>query len=321
MLPLFGCSKSGIAEDDKLILDSTEAVWKDPDSSSISKTKIALIVKTLTNPFFIDMEKGARKAEAEFGINLIVRTAAQETSIEQQISIVNDIIEEKVDAIIITPSHSTEFIPVLKKAQDAGIVIVNIDNRIDPEVAGEMGLVNMPYISVDNEEAAYRAAKHLSSKIGKPTEVCIIEGIRGAENSKQRKNGILRAFKENRNINVVAVETANWKIDDAYSVTDAVFSKYPEIGAVYCANDMMALGTVEYLKKAGRSEVLVGGFDALKEAREAIAEGRMLVTVDQQAEQQGYLGVKAALGLIRGEPVQMETYIPVKIINAGKTDE
>ncbi|MCB0021873.1 MAG: substrate-binding domain-containing protein, partial [Caldilinea sp.] len=88
-------------------------------------------MKTLTNPFFIEMEKGARRAEQELGIELIVKTGAQETSIEQQIAIVDDFIARGVDAIVIAPGSSTELIPVLKKAQDAGIVVINIDNRLD----------------------------------------------------------------------------------------------------------------------------------------------------------------------------------------------
>jgi ribose transport system substrate-binding protein len=102
------------------------------EASGNDALNIALVMKTLTNPFFIEMEKGARLAEEEFKINLIVKTGAQETSIDQQIKIVDDLIIAKVDAIVIAPGGSTELIPVLKKAQDAGIVVVNIDNQLDP---------------------------------------------------------------------------------------------------------------------------------------------------------------------------------------------
>ena len=101
-----------------------------PQSSNTTPKKeltIGLVMKTLTNPFFIEMEKGARKAEKEFGIKLIVKTGAKETSIAQQIGIVEDLISMKVDAIVIAPGSSTELVSVLKKAQDAGIKIVNID--------------------------------------------------------------------------------------------------------------------------------------------------------------------------------------------------
>ena len=103
-----------------------------PPPTQPERKRVALVMKTLTNLFFVEMEKGARRAEKELGVDLQVKTAAQETSIEQQIQIVEDMIAAKVDAIVIAPGDSQLLVPVLKKAADAGIKIVNLDNRLDP---------------------------------------------------------------------------------------------------------------------------------------------------------------------------------------------
>jgi len=124
-------------------------------STPTTKYNIALVMKTLTNPFFVEMEKGARKAEKELGINLIVKTGAQETSVEQQITIIEELIKEKIDVILIAPADSVQLIPVLKKAQDAGIKIINLDNQLDAQSMEKVGLTNVPYISVDNVKGAY----------------------------------------------------------------------------------------------------------------------------------------------------------------------
>lgn len=279
---------------------------------------IALVMKTLSNPFFIEMEKGARKAEDEFGINLIVKTGANETSIEEQILIVDELIEEKVDAIVIAPGSSIDLIPVLKKAQDSGIIIVNIDNRLDIEKSDQVGLINVPFISVDNEKGAYLSAKYLSDQITSPTEVAILEGIRSADNAEQRKNGAIRAFAENDNVTVVASESANWKIDEAHDVITEIFATNPNIKSVFCANDMMALGVVQYLKENNKDDVLVAGFDALDEAVNAIENKKMLVTINQQADIQGYSGIKYAVDLLEDETVPMEILIEVRIISANE---
>jgi len=276
---------------------------------------IALVMKTLTNPFFIEMEQGARKAESELGVNLIVKTGAQETSIEQQIAIVDEMIHKKVDAIVIAPGDSVALIPVLKKAKEAGIPIINIDNRLDPAVCAQLGLIDVPFISVNNEEGAYLSAKYISDQIKTPTKVVILEGIRSAKNAEDRKNGALRAFKENPQITMVAQETANWKIDEAYTVSKKLFSSQPDIGAVFCANDMMALGTIEYLKESGRKSVLVAGYDALDEAKKEIRAGMLQVTINQQADIQGYLGVKMAVQAIGGEKLPPETLVDVKVVS------
>ncbi len=276
--------------------------------------QIALVMKTLTNPFFIEMERGAREAEAEFGIELIVRTAAQETSIEQQIQIVNDLIEDAVDAIIIAPGDSAGLIPVLKQAQDAGIVIINIDNRLDPEFSESQGLVNVPFISVDNEEAAYLSAQTISEQLDEPAQVLIYEGIREAQNAQDRHAGALRAFEENPNVTIVASESAEWKIDEAYELSQELFEEHPDVTAVFAANDMMALGVIQYLSETGRDDVLVAAFDALEEAKEALEAGTLAVTIDQQAARQGYLGVDYAIRALNGEDLPAQTMIDVLVI-------
>lgn len=276
---------------------------------------IALVMKTLTNPFFVEMEKGARQAEKELGIQLIVKTAAQETSIEQQIAIIEDLIESQVKAIVVAPGDSTELIPVLKKAQDAGIVIINIDNRLNPKRSAQLGLKEVPFISVNNEQGAYRSAQYISNQIKTPTQAVILEGIRTAQNAIDRKEGALKAFQENPNIQLIATETANWKIDEAYQMTKNLFAANPKIGAIFCANDMMALGAVKYLSETQQTDVLIAGFDALDEAKQSIRKGMMTVTIDQQAAEQGYLGVSYAVEALAGKQVPSETMVNTVVVD------
>jgi ribose transport system substrate-binding protein len=286
-------------------------------AATASGIRVALIMKTLTNPFFIEMEKGARRAQQETGIDLKVMTATQETSIEQQIQLVENQIEARVNAIVIAPGDSERLVPVLKKAQDAGIRVVNIDNRLDAKVVLANGMKPVPFISVDNEKAAYLSAKFAADKVAQSTEAAIFEGIRSADNANQRKLGAERAFRENPRVHVVALETANWKIDEAYTVARRVFSAHPNIGLVFCANDMMAIGVVKFLQETGRNKVLVAGFDALDEAKVAVFQGQMTGTVDQQAAQQGYQGVVTALKLLRGESVPQEVLVESRLVTAG----
>jgi ribose transport system substrate-binding protein len=278
--------------------------------------KIALVMKTLTNPFFVEMERGARKAEKELGIELMVKTGSQETAIEQQIQIVEDLIRMKVDAIVIAPGDSLRMVPVLKAAQDVGIKIINIDNRLDPEAMKQQGLSGVPFVSVDNEKAAYESARYIAQQVKKPTQAAIIEGIRSADNARQRKAGAERAFQENPLIKVVARETANWKIDEGYLVGRKLFTRHPEVELVFCANDMMALGLLKYLQETGKSAVKVAAYDALDEAREAVKEGRLAVTVDQQAAEQGYQGVLLAMRAIRGDALPEVTLIDTRLVTA-----
>jgi ribose transport system substrate-binding protein len=277
---------------------------------------VALVMKTLTNPFFVEMERGARRAEADFGIDLLVRTAAQETSIEQQIDIVDDLVRSGIDAIVIAPGDSIRLIPVLRQAQQTGVVVVNIDNRLDPEFMAEAGLTGIPFISVDNEEGAYLSARYIADRAEGPAEAVIIEGIRDADNARARLAGARRAFEETPEIALVASETANWKIDEGYTVARSLFEAHPEVDLVFAANDMMALGAIRFLGEAGLGDrVQVAAFDALDEALEAIRSGSMAVTIDQQAAEQGYLGVEYAVRMLDGEEVPAETMVEVRVVS------
>lgn len=281
-----------------------------------AKKEIGLVMKTLTNPFFVEMEKGARHAEKDLGLTLKVRTAAQETSIEQQIQLVEDLVVAKVDAIVIAPGDSQRLVPALKKAIDAGIPVVNIDNLLDPQTVKQAGLNPIPFISVDNEAGAYKAGKFLAKGVSEPTEAAVLEGIRSADNAQQRTRGALRALSENKNIRVVATETANWKIDEAYAASKMIFAKHPNVKLLFAANDVMAIGAIKFLQESGHKNVKVVGYDALSEALAEIKAGRMLATIDQQAAEQGYQGVAQALRLIQGAKVPSITMIDTKLVSA-----
>lgn len=297
-----------------------EQAGTDRASTALNRLTIALVMKTLTNPFFIQMEMGARKAERELGINLLVKTAAQETSIQQQIGIVESLIREKVDAIVIAPGDSVELIPILKKAQDAGIPVVNIDNRLDPDFSRKTDLGDVPFISVDNRQSAYQSARYIADQVTAPAKAVVLEGIRTAKNAEMRLQGALRAFRENPRVELVATESANWKIDEGYRLMRRWLARHPDIKLVFAANDMMALGAIKAVQEAGRDDILIAAYDALDEARQAIRAGTLQATVDQRPIEQGYLGIHYAIRRINGEKLPQETLIDTALITRENID-
>jgi ribose transport system substrate-binding protein len=314
-LIIFSAACGKPAQDTSLLAsDTTRSAVQTDDVSQSGEYTIALVMKTLTNPFFVEMEKGARRAEKEFGIKLIVKTGAQETSIDQQITIVEELISQKVDAILIAPADSVQLIPVLKKAQNAGIVIINLDNQLDAEASKKAGLANVPFISVNNEQGAYLSAQYISKDVTTPTQAIILEGIVTAKNAQDRKTGALRAFGENKNVQVVASESANWKIDEAHNVAAELFKDHPDVKLVFCANDMMAFGVIQYLQENGKKDVQVAAYDALAEAMPFLKDSSLQATIDQQAAIQAYTGVQYAIQALKGEQLPPVTLLPVMLV-------
>lgn len=129
--------------------------------------------------------------------------------------------------------------------------------------------------------------------------------------------GAKRAFAETKGVRLVASESANWKIDEGYRVSKQLFDKYPDIKLLFAANDMMALGALKFLQESNRTHVKVAAYDALDEAVAEVKAGRLAVTVDQQAAEQGFQGVMLATRLLKGESVPALMLIDTRLITAA----
>jgi len=285
--------------------------------SSPPPPHLALVIKTFRNPYFETMVDGAEDGAADLGASIEVAAPDFETSIDQQIAIVDRLIEQKVDGILLAPADSIRLIPALKRAEAAGIPVVNIDNPIDARAAADAGLKPIPVITVDNQDAAYQAVKAVLAGFEpgrRSIKAAIIEGIRGADNGEARKAGALKAFGEDKRVTLVASETALWERDRGERVAADIIAQVPDLDLLFCANDNMALGALPALAMAGATKVKVVGYDALPEALDAVRGGTLAATVDQRAARQGRMGVEYLLRRLRGESVPLETLIDVRIV-------
>src|SRR6266700_8389306 len=111
-----------------------------PATSGTTKPTVALVLKTLNHPFFVDMRRGAQEAADRLGVTLQVQAAEREIDVEKQMQIVENMIQTGIQALAITPSGSREIVPALVKATNAKIPIVVIDTRLDPDTAAASGV-------------------------------------------------------------------------------------------------------------------------------------------------------------------------------------
>ena len=218
--------------------------------NAADKPQIALLMKTLSNEYFISMQQGAEEAAKKLNVDLTVQVAEKEDSTEQLVGLVESMIAKKVDAIIVTPNDSIAFIPAFQKAQKAGIPIIDLDVRLDAQAAKKAGLT-FNYVGVDNFLGGYLAAKNLVDALNSKGEVAILEGIPGVDNGEQRKAGALKAFSEAPEIKIVASQSANWETEQALNVTSNILTANPNIKGIFAANDNMAIGAVTAVENAG----------------------------------------------------------------------
>jgi ribose transport system substrate-binding protein len=282
------------------------------------KPTVALVMKSLANEFFLTMEDGAKDYQkqhsAEF--DLISNGIKNESDTAAQIDIVNQMIVKKVDALVIAPADSKALASVLKKAMDAGIKVVNIDNQLDVDVLKTKGM-EVPFVGPNNRKGAKLVGDYLAKQLTAGDQVGIIEGVPTTTNAQQRTAGFKDAM-DAAQMKIVSTQSGNWEIDKGNAVASAMLNEYPNLKALLAGNDSMALGAVSAVRAAGKAgKVQVVGYDNIKAIQPMLKDGRVLATADQFAARQAVFGIDTALKMVKGEKLQMTNGVietPVELV-------
>lgn len=280
-----------------------------------AKPRIALIMKSLANEFFVTMANGAKahqQAHAQ-DYDLILNGIKDERDLDQQAALVDQMVASGVKAIVIAPADSKALAPVCKRAMQAGVTVINIDNRFDQAVLAEAG-VSIPFVGPDNRAGARKVGDYVATKLAPGSPVAILEGVATAFNAQQRQLGLEDAMKA-AGMNIVGTQSAEWETEKANTVASAMLGEHPELKAILCGNDSMALGAVAAVKAAGKTgQVLVSGFDNISAAQEMLKDGRIVATADQHADQLAVFGIEYALNVLKGQAAAADKETPVDLI-------
>ena len=279
------------------------------------KPRVAMVLKTLNNPFFIDMQRGAEDAAKRLGVDLTVQAAERETDVEKQMQIIENLVETGVNALAIAPSGSKEIVTAIAKANAAGIPVVIVDDKVDAQAAKDAGVHWEAYVGSDNVEGGRIAGRYLVQLTNSRANAAVLEGIPGHQTGDARLRGFKEAIQGSPDVKIVASQTANWERDQGFTVFQNMLQAHPDINVVFACNDMMALGAAEAIRAAGKTgQIHVIGFDAVDDARKAIAAGTMDGSVAQFPSEMGRIAVENAVKLIHHEPVQPETATKLDMI-------
>src|SRR5262245_3094620 len=159
-----------------------------PAGTSGKKT-VALVLKTLNHPFFVDMRRGAQEAADRLGVTLLVQAAEREIDVDKQMQIVENLLQTGVDVLAITPSGSREIVSALVKATKAKVPIVIVDTRLDAKAAADAGVQAQTFIGSDNYEGGKLAGEFAVTITGGKAKVGVLEGIPGHETGDSRLRG------------------------------------------------------------------------------------------------------------------------------------
>ena len=283
-----------------------------------SKPRVALIMKSLANEFFVRMADGTRQHHAENSdqYDLIINGIKDESDLTQQVTLVEQMIALGVDVIVLAPADSKALIPVVKRAIRRGIMVINIDNRLDADLLADAE-TNVPFVGPDNREGARMVGDYLAKTLNAGDEVAIVGGISTAFNAQQRQLGFEQAMAA-VGANIVSIQSADWQQAKASRIASALISEHPGLKALLCSNDNMAIGAVAAIRQAGKNGTIrVVGFDNIGATHELLRDGDMLATAEQYGDRLAIYGIEYALQILRDGNVPADKKTAVKLITAG----
>ncbi|HBQ75918.1 MULTISPECIES: ribose ABC transporter substrate-binding protein RbsB [Exiguobacterium] len=265
--------------------------------------KIGLSISTLNNPFFVSLKEGAEQEAKAQGATLQVADAQDDAA--KQASDIEDMVQKKVDLILINPTDSAAVGAAVQTANDANIPVITVDRNAE---AGDV----VAHIASDNVAGGKQAGEYMIELVGDKAKVVELEGIPGASATRDRGKGFHEAV--DGKLDVVAKQAANFDRAKGLSVMENILQNNKDIKAVFAHNDEMALGAVEALKAAGLNDVKVIGFDATDDAVKAVKDGKMAGTIAQKPTEIGKMGVETAIKHLKGETVEKNIPVDLELI-------
>ncbi|GAA5665368.1 ribose transport system substrate-binding protein [Ochrobactrum sp. RC6B] len=286
-------------------------------SFAADKPKVGLVMKSLANEFFKQMQAGAEDYAAKNTDKFSFAAVGMkdERDFAAQVDAVENFVTQQFNVIVLAPADSKAMVTPVKKALEAGIKVINIDVALDEEAKKQAG-VDLAFFGPDNREGAKLAGLALAKELGKGGKVVILEGNPEADNAKERKKGFDDAVAEG-GLTLLDSKTAHWETEEANTLMTNFLTQYQDIQGVMAANDSMALGVVKALDAAGKSgQIKVVGFDNIPAVQPLIKDGKMLATVDQFGAQMAAMGIDYGLKELAGEKFSGWVKTDIKLITA-----
>lgn len=299
-LSLTACNRDSGGGDDDAAEGTTGAAAGGGDQT------LTLAVSTLNNPFFITLRDGAQAAADEAGVTLEV-VDAQNDAATQQNQLANAS-TQGVDAVLINPVDSEAAAAAVTPVLDADIPVIAVDRSVEGKEVNST-------VSSDNVAGGRQAAEALAEAMGGEGQVIVLQGVAGTSASRDRGQGFEEGIAEYPDIEVVAMQPANFDRAQGLDVATNLLESNAEVTGIFAENDEMALGALQALGDRAGQDVFVVGFDGTDDGLQAVADGTMVATIAQQPAELGRIAVELALQAINGEDVPSSQPVDVVTVN------
>jgi len=292
--------------------------------NKVEKDKIAIVISTLNNPWFVVLAETAKQRTIELGYEAVIFDSQNNPSKETEHF--DNIIASGFKAILFNPTDAKGSIVNVRAAKNAGIPVFCMDREIDSNDDAVSQILS------DNYSGCVILGEYFVKKLNGKGKYVELLGIVGDNNTWNRSNGFHSVVDNYKDITMVARQSADFDRNKAMEVMESILQAYPDIQAVFCGNDAMAMGAYQAVLAAGKTnDILIFGFDGAQDVIEAIKEGKIAATGMQFPKTMAKKAAEFADEYIKGKrnfsqkvPVAVELVTPEnvkKYVPYGKVEE
>jgi len=272
----------------------------------VAKQKIAVVISTLNNPWFVVLGDSAKARANELGYEATVFDSQNDTA--KEATHFEDIIAGGYKAILFNPTDADGSVANVAKAKKAGIPVFCIDREINSTDAATAQLLS------DNYAGCVELGKHFVKTVGKEGKYAELLGLVGDNNTTNRSKGFHSVVDRYPGLKMVAQQSADFDRAKALDVMEAILQKNPDLNAVFCGNDAMAMGAYQALVAAQKDkQVKVFGFDGADDVVKLIAEGKIAATGMQFPKVMAAKAAEFADQYLKGGKRDFQQKVPVKV--------
>lgn len=281
--------------------------------------KLGVVEKSLSNEFWRTLQEGYEKAADNVAsatgndFDIDVEATTDESDETGQQTMAETLTTQGVNALMLSPISDSNLTAAVENAQDAGIPVVNVND----------GLIASAdyYVGPNAYQNGQLAAEWISNQLGNEGEVAIVIGMAKAFAARERTAGFKDWIEDNNSkLEVVAEQNADWDRQKAKELASTWIQQHPDLKAIFCNNDDMALGVVEAVK-AENADILVVGVDGIGEAYDSIRDGGLDATVDSFPYYMAQVATEVTLRALAGQKIPSVVATPQALIDSTNVDK
>ena len=276
-----------------------------PPARAADKPKIAVVVSTLNNPWFVVLGDAAKARAIALGYDATVFDSQNDTA--KEAAHFENLIARGYRAVLFNPTDADGSVANVKKARAAGVPVFCIDREINSTEAATAQLLS------DNYSGCIALGQHFVKVVGKEGKYAELLGLVGDNNTWNRSKGFHSVVDRFPGLKMAAQQSADFDRAKALEVMESILQKHPDLNAVFCGNDAMAMGAYQALASAGKAaQVKVFGFDGADDVVKLIAEKKIAATGMQFPKLMAARAAEFADAYLKGKR-DFPQKIPVKV--------